>query len=433
MKPEEKIKEEVYLLQNRIEQYESLPNRTGAQDTLLAEMRNEVNNLKNQLPVVDRPMTVGNFSIDLQNGTRSSISGSNAPVLVPPIGRDYRSMFNLGRGQLDTGGFKNAAEFLRCIDSGRYDPRLDILNTMTEGVPSSGGFSVPVQFSSDWLDASLPDEIVRNLCRVYPMTSETKDIAGWDGADMTGGATHGGLTMQFLAESAAASAQTPKMRKISLNAKMAAIYVNASLELVQDGRDFATNLESALKASIGYGIDRYCISGSGAGCPLGALNSACKIQVTKEDGQNADTVVYSNLKKLFARQLNPQRAVWIFNATSIPELLEQSVAVGTGGDFVPLLNEKDGKFTIFGRPVYFHPAMPTLGDADDCAFIDWNFYALGLRKEVWIDTSDAPRWDYRERSYRILMRFDGMPTLSTAVTPENGDTLSPIVTLGERA
>jgi len=77
--------------------------------------------------------------------------------------------------------------------------------------------------------------------------------------------------------------------------------------------------------------------------------------------------------------------------------------------------------------------MPPLGDADDCAFVDFNFYALGLRKDVAIDISDAPRWLQRERSFRVLIRFDGQCTLDKAVTPENGDTLSPIVTLAERA
>lgn len=292
---------------------------------------------------------------------------------------------------------------------------------------------MPTQFASEWLDASLPTEIVRNLCKVFPMESETKEIPGWDGADMSSGQTHGGLTMQFLAESGTATPQTGKMRKITLNAKMAAIYVDASIELIQDGRDFVTNLEGALKKSIGYGIDRYCIAGSGAGCPQGVLNAPCKIQITKETGQVADSIVYGNLKKMFARQLNPQNAVWLFNATSIPELLEQSVAIGTAGSFVPLLNEKAGKFTIFGRPVYFHPAMPTLGDADDCAFVDFSFYGLGLRKEVWIDQTDAVRWLQRERSFRILMRFDGQCTLNSAIQPEHGDTLSPVVTLAERA
>ena len=83
-------------------------------------------------------------------------------------------------------------------------------------------------------------------------------------------------------------------------------------------------------------------------------------------------------------------------------------------------------------PVYFHPAMPALGDADDCAFVDFNFYALGLRQEVAIDISDAPRWLQRERSFRILMRFDGQCTLDKAVTPEKGATLSPVVTMAAR-
>ena len=393
---------------------------------LINDMRAEADHIEKSLP--ERAMTVP------QNGLIGAAGyGGGYEHKAPGNGRDYQSMFNLARGSLDNGGFKNAGEFLRVLDSGRFDPRLDVQASMGETTPSSGGFLAPTQFAGEWLDGSLPTEIVRNLCRVYPMISETLEVAGWDGADMSAGATHGGLTMEFLGESAEATAQTPKVRKIELHARMAAIYVNSSIELVQDGRGFETNLQSALQASLGYGIDRYALTGSGAGCPQGVLSAPCKIQVTKATGQSADSLVYANLKAMFARQLNPQKAVWLFNATSIPELLEQSVAVGVGGDFVPLLNEKDGKFHIFGRPVYFHPAMPTLGDENDCAFVDFNFFAIGLRKEVWIDQSDAPRWDYRERSYRILMRWDSQCTLDSAITPENGDSLSPVVTLGERA
>ncbi len=348
--------------------------------------------------------------------------------------RSYRGMFNLGAHErLGTGGFRDVGEFIRVIDSGRYDPRLIVDDAQTIGVPSAGGFSVPTQYASEWLDASLPNEIVRNLARVTGMTSEEKQVPGWDGADMSGGATHGGLEMEFLAESAEGTKQTAKLRKITLHARTAAIYVDASIELIQDGKDFAENLQKALIQSIGFGIDRFCIGGTGAGQPLGILNAGCKIQVAKETGQSADSIYYGNLKKMFARQLNPDRAVWLFNNTAIPELLEQSVAVGIGGSHVPLLNESNGKFSIFGRPCYFTPHMPTLGDADDCAFVDFNFYALGLRKDVWIDTTDAHRWVQRERSYRVLLRFDGMPTLNTAITPIHGDTLSPIVTLAERA
>ena len=395
------------------------------EDILIAEFDGAIQGLKAELEEPGAPLTQ-------PRPQGAGLGKAKRDASIAGNGRDYKSFFNLAGQGLDNGGFKNCAEFLRVMNSGRFDPRLDIQAAQVEGTPSQGGFSVPSQFSSEWLDASLPTEIVRNLCRTYPMESETLGIGGWDGADMSAGATHGGFTMAFEGESQTATPQTAKVRQIELHARMGAIYVDASIELIQDGRNFETNLESALKKSIGYGIDRYAITGSGAGCPLGAINSACKIQVEKATGQAADTIVYSNLKSMFARQLNPQNAVWLFNATSIPDLLEQSVAVGVGGDFVPLLNEKDGKFHIFGRPVYFHAAMPAIGENDDCAFIDWNFYALGLRKEVWIDQTDAVRWLQREKSFRILLRFDGQCTLDQAIEPENGDTLSPIVTLGER-
>jgi HK97 family phage major capsid protein len=404
---------------------------TAKEAGLQVELEEAINEARLYLPA-NGPIT---FEKNREFGHHYENRAIGTGQAIGPTGRslDFRSMFNFPRGQqLDTGGFKDAAEFLRVLDSGRYDPRLDVRASMGEGTPSSGGFSVPTQFASEWLDASLPTEIVRNLCRVFPMTSESLEIPGWDAADMSAGATHGGLTMTFLAEGSSATTQAAKMRKIVLSAKMAGIYVDASIELVQDGRNFAENLQTALRQSIGYGIDRYCLTGTGAGCPLGVLNSACKIQVAAEGGQQSSTVVYANLKKLFSRALNPDKSVFLFTPTAIPELLEQSVSVGVAGSFVPLLNESNGKFTIFGRPVYFHPAMPALGDADDCAFVDFNFFALGLRQEVAIDITDAARWLQRERSFRVLMRFDGMCTLDAAVQPENGDTLSPVVTLAAR-
>lgn len=94
---------------------------------------------------------------------------------------------------------------------------------------------------------------------------------------------------------------------------------------------------------------------------------------------------------------------------------------------------QDGKFTIFGRPVIFTPHMPTVGDAGDCGFVDFSAYALGIRKDISIDKFNAPGWTEDLVSYRIIVRFDGQGVLDSAITPENGATLSPFVTLAERA
>jgi HK97 family phage major capsid protein len=416
-----KLSEKIYQIDKKVEDEGRA--LTAKEAGLRSELEVAIDEIRKGLPQ-NSPLTLQNFSSD---------SGASDRAILPARGRTFRAMFGYSdRQKLETGGFKDTDEFIAAVFSGRFDPRL-VRASMGETVPSEGGFSVPSEFSSLWLDASLPTELVRNLCQVFPMAETTLQVPGWDGADMSAGATHGGFTMTFMAEGSTATPQTPKMRQIMLTAKVGGIYCDASLELAADGKNFERNLQTALTKSIGYGLDRFCIAGSGAGCPQGFLNATCKVQVTKESGQRVDTVVYQNIKKMFARQLNPGNAVWLFNATAIPELLEQSVAVGTGGSFVPLLNESNGKFTIFGRPVYFHPAMPTLGDADDCAFVDFNFYALGLRQEVAIDISDAPRWLQRERSFRILMRFDGQCTLNSAISPEHGLSLSPVVTLAERA
>ena len=351
-------------------------------------------------------------------------------VRMPGDKKTYRSVFGVQGRDLDRGNFKNASEFIEVVGSGLFDPRLTRASQIS-GIASQGGFSVPDQFSSEWLDSSLPSEIVRPLCQLWPMTSETRKIPGWDGEDMSAGKLFGGFEMEFLAEEGTGTKQTGKMRMINLSAKKGAIFVDISSELESDGLGFEDQLTMALQKSIGYGIDKACLFGS-AGQPLGAFNSSALIEVSAEGGQGADTIVYQNLTKMYARQLNKQSAVWLFNSDCVPQLMELTVAVGTGGSVVKVMNEQDGKFTIFGRPVFFTPHCKTLGDAGDCGFFDFGAYALGMRKEMSIDRSIHPGWTQDLVSYRIIIRFDGMPVLSEPIQPENGATLSPFVSLAAR-
>ncbi len=346
--------------------------------------------------------------------------------------RSYRAMFHPGKSdiKLEDGGFRDSAEFFNVIDSGRYDPRLQARAAMVEGIPSSGGFSVPQQYIAEWLDAALKDEIARKYCKVIPMKGESLKISGWKASDYSSGA-FAGLTMEFLAEGAVGTKQTALMREITLNANLAAIYIDASVELVSDGANFAENLESAMIKAISHGIDRHLIgsAGTGAGKPMSVLNSACNISVEGEVGQSSGTVTYSNLTALFARQLNPQSARWLANPTTIPQLLELSITGGVSASHVPAMTESNGEFRILGRPVHFSSVIPSLGSAGCISFVDFDFYALGLRSDAVIETTMSHRWTQREKSFRILLRFDAQSTLDVAITPEFGDSLSPIVSL----
>jgi HK97 family phage major capsid protein len=352
----------------------------------------------------------------------------------PALDRTFRGMFP--GTPLDRGGFKNQDDFLDVLNSGRYDPRL-IRAGFTEGTPSEGGFSVPVEFSSQWLDLSLVQEVVRPLAQVWPMQSATRLVPGWDLLDMTGGVSFGGFEMQWLGEEGTGTVQQGKLRQIQLSAKKGAIYTQASNELVADGLGFAAQLQMALTGSIAYGFDRAFLRGTGAGMPLGVLSSGSLITVSKEPGQGADTLFYENIVNMWSRMydVGKTRAVWIANPSIVGQLFTMGLVLGVGS--APVYLPAGGAAgspndTLFGRPLLFSPVMSALGDLFDIALVDLTQYAIGLRKEMAIDRSQAPGWTQDLDSWRIITRVDGMPTWNDVFTPEHGATQSWAVTLEAR-
>jgi HK97 family phage major capsid protein len=188
-----------------------------------------------------------------------------------------------------------------------------------------------------------------------------------------------------------------------------------------------------MKGSVGYGMDNYCINGMGApGEPRGLRYDPAKITVAKEEGQVADTIVFANLSKMFARMYpaGRQRAVWLANSTAITQLI--GLTIGTNSAYVPAMTEVGGKFYILGREVLFNSHMPVVGDADDLMFVDLSQYAIGIRRDMKLEKSNIPGWSQDLMSYRALLRFDGMGTWNAPITPKNGDTMSWCVGLAER-
>jgi len=333
----------------------------------------------------------------------------------PAYDRTFAGMFNQGR-KLEV----NEEEIKRFRAS------------MVEGTPSAGGFSVPEPLAAKWLDDSLPNEIVRPRATVWPMTSATRKVPGWDGADQSAGKYYGGFEMEFLAEEGTGNKQTGKLRLIELAAKKGAIFVDASAELVEDGMGFDAQLEVAMRRSLSLGMDYYLLNGSGAGQPLGVVNSPGVVTVSKEAGQSG--IIFENLAKMFARMYpaGRARAVWIANDTVIPSLLTASLAVGTGGGPVNLFRDATGGFNIFGRPVLFTSNLPTLENLNDLVFVDLSQYCLGIRREVRLEKSNIPGWTQDLMSYRVLVRFDGQGQWSDVISPRNGDDLGWCVNLEAR-
>lgn len=392
--------------------------KTGENAERMEELKGEIRSFDARLEAFDMADTgkkdLKTFVPDVKKADRSIIEVVGGPA----TNRTWAGMFNQGRA------LEVNEEEIRAFRA-----------SMVEGVPASGGMSVPEPLAAQWLDDSIEGEIIRPRAQIWPMDSATRKIPGWDTSSAADGELFGGFKMGFLAEEGEGNKQTGKLRVIQLGANKGAIFVDISNELREDGQGFEAQLDRAMRTSIGYGMDQYFIGGSGAGQPLGIRNDPAKISIAKESGQLKDTILYANLIKMFARMYpaGRQRAIWLANDDTIPQLLGITITIGTSGSYYPVMTESNGQFKILGRPVVFTSHMPTLGDADDIMFVDPSQYAIGIRRDMKLEKSNIPGWTQDLMSYRALLRFDGQGTWNAPITPRNGQSLSWCVGLAERA
>ena len=361
----------------------------------------------------------------------STARSRGGELLGPSDKKDYRSLFGSSRGYSWP---DNDSNFFQAALSGRFHPGL-IRNSMTEATPSDGGFLVPTETAARIHAVSLENEVVMPLCLVQPMTTNQTNVPAMA---IGSHASHvfGGFIASYTAEAGTINENSPKVRNMELLAKKLTGMIRFSSELNLDSPNGMAQIESICGKGLAWYRDRAFLKGSGAGEPLGILNSDCLVTVAKEAGQNADTIMYENLVNMVSRLYagSFSNSVWICHQTTIPQLLQLSVAIGTGGSHIPVLNESNGQFSMLTRPVVFTEKTEKLGDLGDIMLCDFSQYIVGLRNEMRFDTSIHVHFGTDELVSRLIERHDGQPLWDEPLTLEDGSTtVSPFVTLAARA
>lgn len=312
-----------------------------------------------------------------------------------------------------------------------------IRNAFSSTVPSEGGFLIPETLRAELLRVSLETAIVRPRARVIPMETLRVPFPAID-ATSNVSSVYGGIVGYWTEEGGQLTASQAAFSRIVLEAKKLTAYTEVPNELISDSiSSFQAFIDQIFPEALGFYEDDAFINGSGVGEPLGFLNGAAAVSVAKESGQPADTIVWENIVKAFARMLPGSlgRAVWICSIDSFPELATMALSVGTGGSAIWLNNGVEGPpMTILGRPVIFSEKVPKVGDLGDLNFVDLGFYLVGDRQVMSAMSSPHFKFQNDQTAYRIIERVDGRPWLESAITPKNGGaTLSPFVKIAERA
>lgn len=373
--------------------------------------------------------------------------GVNRPNLGAPEGLGSGAKMAAAYNRLAPGvamdevGFTSLGDFARTVfNKGRAnDPRLkkvaEVMDAYSSTDPSTGGFLLPEAMRSEIFDLVLEESIVRPRASVITMSGGTQLLPYVDQTTHVG-SVFGGMSFSRVKESGTVTPTEAKFGRVKLESSKMMGTARVPNELWADPPALSTWLMASMPRGISFFEDVDFLTGDGGGEPLGVQKSGAVITVTKETGQAASTIVVENILKIYARVL-PQclgRAVWLANPTTFPQLMLLSVPAGTGGAPVNLVDiHATPNMTLLGRPLILTEKVPALGTAGDLGLYDLGFYLIGDRQTVSLESSEHSRFANDETELKCIVRNDGRPWIQSALTPLNGDTLSPFVMLGARS
>lgn len=342
-------------------------------------------------------------------------------------------------------GFKSPRDFFASVHAAAtggtaVDNRLKVLKAAVgsdeHGGHSNeyGGFLVPQGFSPNLLSVAAEVDPIAGLVGRIPMASPSITIPARVDKDHSTSVS-GGLRVYWREQTVAATPSRVQTEQITYKAKSLMGLSYTTEELMQDSAiSVMALLEAGFRDEYPAAILASRLSGTGVGEPVGVIGHASTVSVTKETGQAAATITFENVVKMYARCWRPGAGVWLANHNTIPQLAQLSLGVGTGGQALFVQSAAANMpSTLFGRPIYFTEFCPTVGTVGDIIFANWSQYLEGVYQPLKTDESIHVRFDTNEHAFRFSQRMDGGPWWRSPLTPKNGSTLSPFVTLATRA
>ena len=389
-------------------------------------------------------------TLERQEQMRIDLERPEKPVTNPkPVSRETYEVGESLKSKERFGslGQQLAAVIHACRPGGNADPRLfnqpKGATGLNETVPSDGGFLVQQDFSTELLKDVMNTGLIAPMCRRVTISgnSNSMKINGVDETSRATGSRHGGIRGYWADEAEEKTASKPKFRKIELNLHKMVGLCYATDELLSDAAALESVIRQGFASEFGFMVDDAIVNGTGAGQPLGILNSGCLVTQAKEVGQPGDTVLAENVINMYARIFAASRpnAVWLINQAIEPQLMQMSIAVGTGGQLIymppgGLSSSPYGQ--LLGRPVMAIEQAQALGDLGDIVLADFrDGYILAEKGGIESAMSIHVRFIYDESVFRFVLRIDGQPVRASALTPYKGGataTQSHFVTLAAR-
>ena len=399
-----------------------------------------------------RPIAGGEAEVSEINPSQRTLSQIRAMDPRPGKLKGFDDYLGLARKGLDftpraASQYRSFGEQLQSIfkhyasKGSETDPRLVRAPTGASEVdPTGGGFLVQVDFAAAiFMLAHDMGEILSRVNKL-PISANANGIKipGVDETSRATGSRWGGVASNWVGEGTTVAPTKPKFRVVEFDLKKLMSVMYTSDEMLQDSTALTSIASQAFSEEVMFMTEDAIVEGTGAGMPLGYLNSKALITVAKENGQKSGTIVKENIDNMWSRlwARSMKNAVWYINQDILPQLNQMNQAVGTGGQLVylPPGGLSATPFaTLYGREIVWTEYSATLGTVGDIVLADLSQYMLVDKNGVQAATSMHVAFLTDEQVFRITYRVDGKPMWSVPLTPFKGtNTKSPFIALATR-
>lgn len=350
-----------------------------------------------------------------------------------------------GRGN---GGWRNLGDFARAVRAAGLNQGMDgrlqaALSTYgSEGVGADGGFAVPPDYRNTIMSIVQGEDSL--FSRTDNMPSESNSVTV--PTDETTAWGTSGVRVYSRAEAGTMTQSKPALKDVTVRLNEIYAFVPVTDELLEDAPLLSAFLTTKAGEAIDFKITDYIINGTGAGQPLGILNSGALVTQAALGSQAVDTIQAPNIAAMWSRMPARARsqAIWLCNQDAEQQLMKMGFQIGdaaqttfTGG--VPLFVPPGGLSaapyaTLLGRPIVTTEACAALGDVGDIIFAYMPGYFMPYKAGgIKSDVSMHLYFDQAVTCFRWTLRFGGQPWLSAPIARKNGsNTLSHFIALAAR-
>lgn len=402
--------------------------RVIAQNTLLNEPR----------PRITQPDAVG----DDPGEVEPPAPPQNRIAPPAPPRRPSARVEPVVRTTMNNGGFRSFGDFALAVyhasgEGAQPDQRLLIPRgaaagtISTEGSGPDGGYAVPADFRASIMAMVFSEDSLLGRCDVQ-QTSGNSFSAPIDETTPWGTT---GVQAYWEKEAKAITQSKLHLGSVAVRMHKLAALVPISEEMLEDAPQVDGYLRSKTPEAMDFAISMGLTWGTGAGEPLGFMNSPALVTVAAEGSQTADTINATNCVKMLARLPTRSRpsAVWLIHPDAEPQL--PVMLLGTQPVYMPPGGMAAQPFgNLLGRPVIPHQVCDTVGNLGDIMLVDWGQY-LAIRKAagLQINTSIHLWFDQDLTAFKFTMRLGGQPWWAGPLSNRAGSSnQSPFVTLAAR-